>query len=152
MHVVVTGICSAAGGSETPSLHLKLKNLFKLHVWWTLSTRQAESWHRICPHFCILNVSEWLTTLFKLKLGDSSFKSSDVSCGRVFNQVPCPRDVSHAHLQSLSSQSPAFPSHCSCVSSYPIRAPLTASYVILLPLGSIPVRAACTWWMYHTHH
>lgn len=119
------GICSAeienpaAEDSETPSLHLKLKNLFKLHVWWTLSTWQAESWHRICPHiFCILKVSEWLTTLLKLKLGDSSFKSSDVSCGRVFNQVPCPRDVSHAHLQSLSSQSPAFPSHCSCVSSY----------------------------------
>lgn len=60
---------------------------------------------------CILNVSEWLATLFKLRPEAFSFRWSDVSCGCTFHQVPHLRDACHDSplIVFLSRSLPSFP-------------------------------------------
>lgn len=91
-------------------------------------------WHHLCPRsLCVLNVSERLTTLFKLQLWDSSFKMSDVFHGSALSQVPCLKRHVMTHFQSFPLHSSLFPPHCSSRSSYPSGPTPTA----FLPLRSI---------------
>lgn len=131
----------ALWSSESSS---KAENLFKLCVWWTPETHHIENWHHLSLNisFRILNVGKWPTTLFEVKLWDSSFRVSDfsLSCGSTFKQVSCLRDTPHDPPPFIFLPSPAFPTPCSFRSSYHMWATLKTSYLVFLLLRSILVQ------------